>query len=82
MPSDTDNISKEYDVLLNDVKMYNPALLHKPRILGISKSDTIDAELKELLLPELPKEISYVFFSAITGEGVQDLKDLIWSTLN
>lgn len=82
IPSDTENISKEYDVLLNELKMYNPELLHKPRILGISKSDTIDAELKELLLPELPKEISYVFFSAITGEGVQDLKDLIWSTLN
>ena len=82
IPSDSDNIHKEYDVLLNELKMYNPELLHKPRVIGLSKSDLIDEELRELIKGELNLEVPYLFFSAVSQEGLSELKDLIWSTLN
>jgi GTPase len=82
VPSDTANIQKEYDILVNELKMFNPELLDKPRILAITKSDRVDEELKELLLPEIPKDIPYLFISAITREGLVELKDLLWNTIN
>ena len=81
IPADTDNIQKEYDVLLHELEMYNPELLHKPRLLAVTKSDLIDEELKELLQPTIPKDINYVFISAVTQEGLTELKDLLWSTI-
>lgn len=80
--ADSDSISKEYQVLLNELEMYNPELLDKPRILALTKSDLIDEELKELLLPEIPKKIPHVFISSIAEIGLVELKDLIWETLN
>jgi GTP-binding protein len=82
IPSDSDNIQKEYEILLHELEAYNPELLDKPRLLGISKSDMIDEELKELLLVDLPKSVEHVFFSSITGNGVQALKDKLWSIMN
>lgn len=81
IPSDSRNISEEYDILVNELRMYNPELLDKKRLLGISKSDLLDEELKQELRKELP-DVSRVFFSAFTGEGINTLKDMIWKTLN
>jgi GTP-binding protein len=56
--------------------------MHKPRILAITKSDLIDAELKELLSPELPTEVPIVFISSVAQQGLDELKDLLWKTMN
>lgn len=81
VPADSKNIREEYLILLNELKMYNPELLDKKRILAISKSDMLDDELKEEIRKDLP-EISRVFISSVTGEGLTPLKDMIWKTLN
>ncbi len=81
VPSDADDIAKEYEILLNELSAYKEELLHKPRVLGISKSDLIDDELRSLIEPHLPKGIPHVFFSAVTGEGLMELKDLLWNTM-
>jgi GTPase len=81
IPSDSKNIKEEYEILVNELKMYNPELLDKKRLLGISKSDLTDEELKNEIRKELP-DISCVFFSSVTGEGISTLKDMIWKELN
>ncbi len=81
VPADTEDISKEFDILLNELKQYNPELMIKDRILAITKTDLIDQELKEMLEPNLP-EVPLVFISSVKEEGLDELKDLIWSTLN
>ncbi len=81
IPADSKNISEEYEILVNEMKMYNPELLDKKRLLGISKSDLLDDELKDEIRKELP-DISRVFFSSLTGEGINTLKDMIWKVLN
>jgi len=82
IPADTDDIKKEYEILLNELIKYNPELADKKRILGISKSDILDNELMEALSEELPKNIPYVFFSSITQLNITQLKDLLWKELN
>ncbi len=82
IPCDTDNIRKEYEILLNELQQYNAELLYKPRLLGISKSDLIDDELRELLIAELPEGVPYVFFSAVAQQGIDGLKDAIWGILS
>ena len=82
VPADTESIQKEYDILLNELKMYNEELLYKPRVLAISKSDMLDAEMKELLQPELPKDVPVVFISSVAQQGIQELKDLLWKVMN
>ena len=81
IPADTADIAKEYQILLNELQQYNPELMAKNKILGISKADLIDEELQELLMPTLPEGVEHVFFSAVTGKGVQELKDLIWHSI-
>jgi GTP-binding protein len=81
IPADTNDIIKEYDILLNELKEYNPELVDKPRLLAISKSDLLDAELKSEMKMQLPK-VKTVFISSVTGEGLLKLKDLIWAELN
>ncbi|MFZ0281716.1 MAG: GTPase ObgE [Bacteroidales bacterium] len=81
VPADSKNINNEYEILVNELKMYNPELLDKKRILAISKSDMLDEELKKEIRKELPG-ISRVFISSITGEGISTLKDMIWKELN
>lgn len=78
---DSDDISKQYHILLNELKAFNPELLDKTRILAISKSDLIDEELREGIRPHLPK-VKCVFISSVTGEGIKELKDVIWKNLN
>lgn len=81
IPADSRNISDEYEILLRELGEYNPELLDKKRLLGISKSDMLDEELKEEIRMDLP-EIPRVFFSSLTGEGITTLKDMIWKLLN
>ncbi len=80
--ADTESIQKEYDILLNELKMYNPELLDKPRILAITKSDLIDEELKELLQPDIPKDLPHLFISSVAQKGLMELKDLLWQTIS
>jgi GTP-binding protein len=83
IPSDTNDIKKEYKILLNELKQYNPELLDKPRIIGISKMDLIDQELHQMIEEELDfGGVPYIFFSAVSGKGLQPLKDKIWDMLN
>ena len=82
VPGDSTDIKKDFDVLLNELKQYNPELLHKERMLGISKSDLLDEELKKMLQAELPKDIKCIFFSSITNENVSALKDELWKLIN
>lgn len=82
IPADAKDIRTEFDILLNELKKYNPELLDKKRLLAISKSDMLDDELKEALKQELPENIPSVFISAITNQGITELKDLIWRTLH
>jgi GTP-binding protein len=82
IPADADDIEKAYKILLQELENYNPELLHKDRILGISKSDMLDDELQGELEKTIPKGIPYIFFSSVAGKGIQGLKDLIWKTIN
>jgi GTP-binding protein len=81
IPADSDDIQKEYAVLLNELKQYNPELLHKERLLAITKSDMLDDELIQAIRKDLPA-IPTVFISSITQLGLNELKDLIWKSLN
>lgn len=81
VPSTADNIQKEYEVLLEELKKYNPSLLEKNRVLGISKSDLIDEELEEMLRETLPEGVPCCFFSAVTGQGITELKDMVWRSI-
>ncbi len=81
IPADSKNIKEEYQILLNELKLYNPELLDKKRLLAISKSDMLDNELTAEIRKDLPK-IPTVFISSITGTGISDLKDMLWKSLN
>lgn len=81
IPADSNNIKKDYEVLLNELKMYNPELLDKKRILAVSKSDLLDSELLSGIKSELP-DLPSVFVSSFTGYGLNRLRNLIWDTLN
>lgn len=80
IPSDSKSIREEYAILLNELEQYNPELLDKKRLLAITKSDFIDAQLQQELEEELP-ELPHVFISAVTGTGISELKDMLWSAL-
>jgi GTP-binding protein len=82
IPADSNDHRKEFDILLNELEEYNPELLHKQFIIAISKSDMLDEELKAAILKELPEAIPHIFISSITQQGLVDLKDLLWKTLN
>ncbi len=81
VPADSDDIHREYKVLLNELKQYNPELLDKQRILAISKSDMLDDELKDEIRQDLPK-VPYLFISSVAQQGLQELKDLLWKSIN
>ena len=82
VPADSDDITKEYEILLGELQKYNPELLDKDRILAVSKSDMLDDELKAEIEKELPKDLPSLFISSVTREGLTELKDLIWQKLN
>ena len=82
IPADTEDIQREYDILLNEITQYNPELAEKQRILAITKCDMLDQELMDEIQQLLPKDIPSVFISSISSLGINQLKDLIWSELH
>ena len=80
--ADSDNIQKEYEVLLSELKKHNPELLDKQRLLAISKSDMLDDELKEEIKKEIPDHVNFLFISSVAQMGLQELKDQLWKMLN
>jgi GTPase len=80
--ADTVSIKKDYKVLLKELQQYNPELLHKSRILAITKTDLLDESGMKKLSKKLPEDVKIVFISSISGYGLQELKDLLWKTLN
>lgn len=82
VPGDTENIGKEYRILLNELKQFNPGMLDKHRVLAVTKADLLDEELMEMLREDLPDDIPVVYISAVTGYGLQQLKDILWEELN
>lgn len=82
VPADTDDIKREYDILLNELAQFNPEMLDKQRVLAITKCDLIDEELMTMLEPNLPADIPHVFISGVSGLGLQQLKDILWKELN
>ena len=82
VPANTNDVKKEYDILLNELKKYNPELMDKERILAITKCDLVDEDAIKEIKRHLPKKVPYVFISSVIGKGIDELKDLIWLTLN
>lgn len=81
VPADAKDIKQEFEILLNELRKYNPELLDKKRLLAITKSDLLDDELKQAIKKEVPKGIASVFISSLTNSGIAELKDLIWKNL-
>lgn len=80
--ADTTDIRHDYEVLLEELKKYNPELVSKGRVLAVTKSDLLDDELREAMGAELPDDIPVVFISAVTGQGLTELKDILWREIN
>ena len=89
VPGDTENIKREYELLLNELRNFNPEMLDKHRVLAVTKCDLLDDELCEMLREELENSLSseneklkVVFISSVTGKGIDELKDILWAELN
>lgn len=82
VPGDTDDIKKEYEILLNELRTFNPDMMDKHRVLAVTKCDLLDQELIEMLHDTLPTDLPVVFISAVTGQGLDELKDVLWKELN
>ena len=82
VPGDTDDIKKEYEILLNELRKFNPEMLDKHRVLAVTKCDLLDEELIDMLRETLPDDLPVVFISSVTGFGLTDLKDVLWAELN
>ncbi|AEH01360.1 GTPase ObgE [Lacinutrix sp. 5H-3-7-4] len=84
IPADAPDIKKQYDVLLDELRRYNPEMLDKERLIAISKSDMLDDELKAEMKVELDNElpIPYLFISSVAQQGLTELKDMLWKSLN
>jgi len=83
VPADTArSIGEEYEILLNELNEYNPELMHKPRLLAITKSDMLDDELQQEMKTELPADIPTIFISSVAQKGISELKDMLWTEIN
>lgn len=82
VPADSPDIRHDYEVLLNEVRTFNPDLADKCRVLAVSKSDMLDDELREAIASELPDDLPTLFISSVTGQGLQELKDILWRLIN
>ncbi len=80
-PADSEDIAKEYEILLEELKRFNPQLEDKQRLLAVSKSDMLDDELKLAIEATLPEDVPHVFISAVTGDGLTELKDMLWGAI-
>ncbi|MCQ2958815.1 MAG: GTPase ObgE [Bacteroidales bacterium] len=81
IPADSKDIAEEYEVLLNELKLYNPELLDKPRMLAITKCDMLDDELQSMLEKQLPTTIDHIFISSVAQLNISELKDKLWKLL-
>lgn len=81
VPADADDITAQYEVLLNELEQFNPQLMDKHRILAVTKSDMLDDELMEEIRKTLPDDVPHVFISAVTGYGLTELKDTLWRAI-
>lgn len=82
IPADSEDIRREYQILLHELEMYNPELLEKPRLLAITKYDLIDSDLQAMLEPELPEGLPFIFVSAVSQHHILRLKDMLWELVN
>lgn len=82
IPANTEDIRKEYDILLNELGTYNPEMLDKQRLLAITKCDLLEEEEMDKIRKDLPDGIPTVFISAVAGQGLDELKDMLWTMLN
>lgn len=82
IPADSNDHKKEFEILRNELKEYNPEMLQKDFVIAVSKSDMLDDELKAEITQELPRGVPHVFISSVTNKGLTELKDLLWQTLN
>ena len=84
IPADAPDIKKQYDILLDELRRYNPEMLDKERIIAITKCDMLDDELQAELKVELDNElpIPYTFISSVAQQGITELKDMLWKLLN
>jgi len=83
VPADTSRtIKQEYEILLNELNEYNPELMHKPRVLAVTKADMLDNELIAEMKKELPTGIPSVFISSVAQKNITELKDLLWAEIN
>ncbi|MFT4577015.1 MAG: GTP-binding protein [Polaribacter sp.] len=80
--ADSEDINKEYEILLNELRTHNPELMDKNRLLAISKDDMLDDELRAEISKELPSEVPHIFFSSLANTGLVELKDKLWQMLN
>lgn len=81
VPADADDITEQYRILVREVEQFNPQLADKPRVLAVTKSDMLDEELMEEIAKTLPTELPTVFISSVTGQGLVELKDVLWSAI-
>jgi len=82
VPADSDDINKEYNILLNELEKYNPELLDKERLLAITKIDMLDEELMEYVKNSIDVNIPYIFISSVTQKGIKELKNMLWEKIN
>jgi GTP-binding protein len=82
IPADSKDLKKEFEILLNELRQYNPELLDKKRLLAITKADMLDEGLIEEMKREVPEDIPSIFISSLTNFGIVELKDLIWRNLH
>jgi GTP-binding protein len=82
IPADSKNHRQEFDILVNELKEYNDEMLQKAFVIAISKSDMLDDELKAAIAAELPANVPHIFISSVMNQGLSNLKDLLWQTLN
>ena len=82
IPADSDDIRRDYEILLGELTQYNPELLDKSRLLAITKCDMLDDELIEQMRPQLPEGIRSIFISSVSGLNIQKIKDMLWEILH
>ena len=83
IPCDSERgIKAEYAILLNELEQFNEELLHKPRLLAITKTDILGDEMMEMVKQEIPKGVDYVLISAVAQKGLVELKDALWKKIN
>ena len=81
IPADSEDVQKELNILLHELEQYNPELLHKDRVIGVSKIDLADTKRRKEISKSL-KKIPHVLFSGVSGEGIPDLKEAIWKAIH